>query len=236
MTDSITIVNEILHPRGSKYYRNSGICFPSDAFVVLGGDPGKGGAIVAMDKEGNIPWSMRNNLPIEEIGHVTWPDFLNSHIPIYGVMEEVHGRPPIRNGKAVSAGHASQFNFGDYTGRMKMLFAMGQFPFEIRPPIWWMNKLGLPKTQGDKKINKEFCEKLVEDRDLCGVNGRVTHATADAILLAECARLLAFEQDYWLSFKCPYNVFVPDEWITTEMIEKARRLHEKGPRKQRKKK
>lgn len=162
-------------------------------FVVVGGDPGKGGAMVAMDYKGNVVWGMRNNAPIEEIWHCTWPQFLLCHIPVFGIMEEVHGRPPMRNGRPVAAGHSSQFTFGVYKGIMLSMFAAGQFPFDIRPPMWWMKEVGMPKTGGDKKINKEFAIQLMEGRDLTGITGKIVHANADAILLAECARKIALK-------------------------------------------
>jgi hypothetical protein len=77
-------------------------------------------------------------------------------------------------------GTSSAFNYGRGYGAMQMALAAASIPFDIVVPRKWMAALSC-LTRGDKNISKRRAEQLFPGR-------RITHATADALLIAEYCR------------------------------------------------
>jgi len=73
-------------------------------------------------------------------------------------------------------GVVSAFSFGRGYGNLEMALTAAGIPFErVRPQVW-QKSLGC-MTKGDKNVSKRKAQELYPDR-------RVTHATADALLIA----------------------------------------------------
>ena len=93
----------------------------------------------------------------------------------HAVIEKVHSMP--------RQGVRSMFTFGQQYGFCRAMLIAHSFPFQAVAPNVWMREMGL-KTRGDKKVNYSRAQELFP-------NIRVTHAIADACLLAEYARRLS---------------------------------------------
>ena len=79
-------------------------------------------------------------------------------------------------------GAASMFQFGRGYGAIRMALVARDIPFDEATPLKWQNAMGC-LTHGDKNISKRRAQELFP-----GV--KVTHANADALLIAEYARRL----------------------------------------------
>lgn len=89
-------------------------------------------------------------------------------------IEQVHSSPQM--------GVKSAFTFGNGFGRLEMALTAAGIPFErVRPQVW-QKSLGC-MTKGDKNVSKRKAQELFPQL-------KITHATADAILLAEFGRRL----------------------------------------------
>jgi crossover junction endodeoxyribonuclease RuvC len=88
------------------------------------------------------------------------------------VLEKVHARP----GQGVS----SMFKFGSSFGELKMGLVASGIRFTQVMPAAWQKELSC-RTGGDKNITKTRAQELFPDM-------KITHAIADALLIAEFAR------------------------------------------------
>ena len=100
-------------------------------------------------------------------------EMFRSHDPsCFAMLESVHSFP--------GQGVASSFKFGMNFGMLKgFLYGFG-IPFELVTPQKWQKEIGC-LTGGDKNISKTKAQQLFPQI-------KVTHAIADALLLAEYAR------------------------------------------------
>ena len=90
------------------------------------------------------------------------------------VIEAVHSMP--------KQGVASSFKFGRSYGFLRGCLIASGIPFEEVTPQRWQKELGC-LSRGDKNVTKARAQQLFPSL-------KVTHATADALLLAEYARRL----------------------------------------------
>ncbi len=137
--------------------------------TFLGVDPGKSGAMALVGEDG------------EHIGHVklketprdVW-DWLSGHVESisYAVIEHVNAMP----GQGVS----SSFKFGENFGMCKGILIASSVRFELARPQRWMKNQGC-MTRGDKNVTKNRAQQLWP-------NVKITHAIADALLIADYAR------------------------------------------------
>jgi hypothetical protein len=87
-------------------------------------------------------------------------------------IELVHSSPQM--------GVKSAFTFGNGFGHLEMALTAAGIPFErVRPQVW-QKALGC-LTKGDKNVSKRRAQELFPQL-------KVTHATADALLIAEYGR------------------------------------------------
>ena len=134
---------------------------------VIGIDPGMSGGI-ALIKNGNAV--------VAKMGHTERDTYeiLQSyaeHEP-FAYIESVHSMP--------KQGVASSFKFGVNYGLLRgMLIAIG-IPFETVTPLSWQRYLRC-QSKGDKNITKAKAQELFP-------HIKVTHSTADALLIAEYGR------------------------------------------------
>jgi len=83
-------------------------------------------------------------------------------------LEQVHSSPQM--------GVVSSFTFGNGFGHLEMALTAAGIPFErVRPQVW-QKAMGC-MTKGDKNVSKRKAQELFPQI-------KVTHATADALLLA----------------------------------------------------
>ena len=88
---------------------------------------------------------------------------------IHAYIEQVHSSPQM--------GVKSAFTFGNGFGHLEMALTAACIPFaRIRPQVW-QKELGC-LTKGDKNVSKRKAQELFPSM-------KVTHATADALLIAK---------------------------------------------------
>lgn len=90
------------------------------------------------------------------------------------VLERVHSMP--------KQGHNGAFTFGRNYGAVQMALAATGIPFDLVTPQKWQQVMGC-RTKGDKNVSKRRAQQLFPGR-------QVTHAIADALLIAEFCRRL----------------------------------------------
>lgn len=91
---------------------------------------------------------------------------------VSAVIEQVHSMP--------GQGVVSSFKFGMSYGALRMALICSGIPFETVTPQKWQKELQC-LSRGNKNVTKKKAQELFPKL-------KITHATADAILLAEYAR------------------------------------------------
>lgn len=157
--------------------------------IFVGVDPGVSGGIAAVTTGGYVldVWKMpRTERDILEAfreiaGRVSVDG------PARAVLEHVHAGVFgfSRKGEDKSEqrmGVVSAFTFGEGIGRLKMALTAVGIPFEEVAPVTWQNFMGC-RSRGDKNITKARAQQLFPD-------WKITHAIADALLMADYCRRL----------------------------------------------
>ena len=145
--------------------------------ATLGIDPGAGGGhgVVGDTAESSFAWKMPPSAP------EAWAR-LRGEIAGEGVtdayLEVVHAMP--------GQGVTSMFNFGKNYGWCEMaLAALGIRTHLVRPKVW-QKEFGLLSKKGESKKDKKNRHKAEAMRLFPHI--KVTHALADALLIAEYGR------------------------------------------------
>ena len=143
----------------------------------IGIDPGKSGSICAIDSSGNAWVVVKTNKSYKEIYHEL-RDATCIKGKCFAVIENVHAMP--------GQGVASTFKFGESFGMLLGLLATTDVDYVKVSPAAWCKELGLKKSKEEsntdwKNRHKQLARKLFPEVD-------VTHATADALLIAEYCR------------------------------------------------
>ena len=143
----------------------------------LGIDPGKSGAICAINSDGNAWVVVKADRPYKEIYHELWHATCIKG-RCFAVIENVHSMP--------MQGVASTFKFGESFGMLLGLLATTDVDYVKVSPAVWCKELGLKKGKEEsntdwKNRHKQLAQELFPEVD-------VTHATADALLIAEYCR------------------------------------------------
>ncbi len=138
--------------------------------VWIGVDPGKKGGVGIISSGG---WSRVYKIP--ETEKDIWSLFENfknmGEIQI-ALIEKVHSMP--------QQGVKSVFSFGQNYGFLRACLIGNKIPFIEIAPGKWQRKLGC-LTKGNKNITKAKAQQLFP-------HIKITHATADAILIAYYAK------------------------------------------------
>lgn len=140
--------------------------------IYIGVDPGKSGAIAFLDPDTNKTWVVRCSETLKDLHDALMDVAVDCEGMAYCILEQVHAMP----GQGVS----STFKFGQSYGQLEALLICSGIPFERVTPVKWQNALGC-RSGGDKNITKAKAQELFP-------NMKITHKTADALLLAEYAR------------------------------------------------
>lgn len=140
--------------------------------ITIGIDPGANGGIAWIDYNGKacvekMPDSLQDLW--ELICDITsYPKSSIDGRSYKAYIEQVSSSPQM--------GVVSSFSFGRGYGNLEMALTAAGIPFErVRPQVW-QKALGC-MTKGDKNVSKRKAQELFPDR-------KITHATADALLIA----------------------------------------------------
>jgi len=147
--------------------------------LFLGVDPGKSGAIAAVGPTGLVHATCRLKETPADVW--AWLDGLKDDYepqPVFGLIEKVGSMP--------RQGVSSTFKFGYSAGMCEAFIVAAGIPHELITPVKWQNRMKC-RSGGDKNVTKQAAQRLWPGE-------RVIHATADAMLLAECARRIYNER------------------------------------------
>lgn len=156
----------------------------------LGIDPGVSGGIAALDEEGHIV--LKSPMPKTEAGiFETIARLGRRGAPlVLGAIEVVHSSPQM--------GVVSAFTFGRSYGALRMALTAAGVPFLECQPKVWQATMGVqyPKAaKGEKRPKRDKNVSKLRAIHLFGPNQHITHATADALLIASYARRAWREKD-----------------------------------------
>lgn len=151
--------------------------------IYIGIDPGKSGGIAWICDEKpcvmKMPetladlWEVVEGLALESMTRAAGPAAI-------AFIEDVQPGG-LHRGKQGSMGSKSAFTFGRGLGNLEMALTAARIPFHrVRPAAWQKDMRCL--TKGDKNVSKARAQELFPQL-------KITHATADALLIAEYGRL-----------------------------------------------
>ena len=142
----------------------------------IGVDPGKSGAICSVDEFGFPDVITKADATIRDI----WKSLSEVSInhSCKAAIELVNSMP--------NQGVASTFRFGESYGMLVGLLTAAEVPFIRVRPTAWCKELGLKRKQNESNTNwknrhKQLAQELFPEME-------ITHATADALLIAEYCR------------------------------------------------
>lgn len=141
--------------------------------IVLGIDPGASGGIAWINSHGDYGAVKMPETERDILEYLT-----GLHHEALAVVEVVAARP--------GAGVSGMFKFGMSYGGLRMAVIAAGFRLELVTPSAWQGKLNC-RTGGQKNITKALAQRLFP-------KVKVTHATADALLLAEYGRRFLLPQ------------------------------------------
>ena len=152
--------------------------------IFLGIDPGQSGGIAALGLMSG-PWASKfaeterdlfaqvvacGHDSREDIWVELWPT--KPRLDVFAVIERVHSMP--------KHGVTSSFKFGQSYGFLRGLLIASGIPFEEVTPQKWQKAMGC-LSRGDKNVTKRRAQQLFPEL-------KITHAIADALLIAEYGR------------------------------------------------
>jgi crossover junction endodeoxyribonuclease RuvC len=138
--------------------------------TIIGVDPGTNGGIAWITDGKPCVEKMPDTLQDlwELIQDIYSDTFIRNISTIKAYLEQVHSSPQM--------GVVSSFTFGNGFGHLEMALTAAGIPFErVRPQVW-QKAMGC-MTKGDKNVSKRKAQELFPSM-------KVTHATADALLIA----------------------------------------------------
>jgi crossover junction endodeoxyribonuclease RuvC len=146
--------------------------------IFLGIDPGKGGGLASVDDEGTAlrvdPMPITpQDLYLVILAHRDRQ--MEGRIPpgpVKCVLEYVSASPQM--------GVVSAFTFGRGYGNLEAFLVAADIPYDQVHPAKWQNVMQC-RTGGDKNISKARAQQLFPSI-------KITHAIADALLIAEYCR------------------------------------------------
>jgi Holliday junction resolvasome RuvABC endonuclease subunit len=139
--------------------------------LYIGIDPGKNGGIAVLKDGMAHTLSRLGRFDDYQISEWLY-ELSDEERPNLCIIEKVHSSPQM--------GVVSAFSFGVEYGRMKALCHYGMSLFCEVSPQRWQKSMGC-MTKGDKNVTKDLAQELFPDV-------HVTHANADALLIAEYCR------------------------------------------------
>jgi len=143
--------------------------------IFIGIDPGANGAMAVIQEDDTYEF------PFKQISMTLISSMLEDYSDkrdCFALIEKVHAMP--------GQGVVSTFNFGYNFGMLEGFLIGSGIPYDRVTPQKWQKNYGLFKLPGEthtdkKNRHKALAQKLFPDL-------KITHATADALLIAEYAR------------------------------------------------
>lgn len=145
--------------------------------LFIGVDPGKSGSIAFIDENTGQAWSFKLDCTDRDIAEGVRDALFTQDggaADAFAVLEAVHSSPQM--------GVKSAFTFGQSFGKLEMVLNCLGIRFEYVSPQKWQGDMKC-RTKGDKNVTKAAAQRLFPSL-------KITHANADALLLAEYARRL----------------------------------------------
>lgn len=136
--------------------------------IYVGIDPGKSGGVAWVDGLGLSALAKKTPASLGDI----WDLFKRGPRPARAVIEFVHSSPQM--------GVKSAFTFGEGYGAWLMALTAARIPYSVITPRRWQTALGC-LSGGDKNVTKARAQALFPALT-------ITHAIADALLIAEYCR------------------------------------------------
>ena len=156
--------------------------------IAVGIDPGVNGGIVALHGAGGevivaekMPDTERDILAVFRRIQVVAGNVPGDPHPIqwvHALLEHVHSMP--------DQGIVSAFTFGQGFGGLRMALTAVDIPFDLAGPRKWQPVVGVIYPPKIKKTEKKNISKARAQQLFPSV--KVTHALADALLIAEACR------------------------------------------------
>lgn len=138
----------------------------------VGIDPGILGGIAILDRSGAVVMALKMPATDRDVLGVFHEHQVRSDGVTRAVLERVSASPQM--------GVVSAFSFGKGYGALRMVLTASEIPFDEVTPAKWQQVMGC-RTGGDKNISKRRAQQLFPQLT-------ITHAIADALLLAEYGR------------------------------------------------
>jgi crossover junction endodeoxyribonuclease RuvC len=142
--------------------------------IVLGIDPGQSGGLAWISTNTDEALGNVHAVKMPETERDTWEWLCEFGAENFAVIEKVHSMP--------KQGVASVFKFGRSYGFLRGCLIASGIPFEEVTPQAWQKEMGC-LTRGDKNVSKAKAQQLFPTM-------KITHAVADALLLAAYAQRL----------------------------------------------
>lgn len=141
--------------------------------LFIGVDPGKSGAIAFIDTVSGDCWTVSNDSTLHDL----YQALIDAQVSIGGneshaIIEKVHSSPQM--------GVKSAFTFGQSFGQLEALLVGAGISYEYVSPAKWQGDMKC-RTKGNKNVTKAAAQRLFPKM-------KITHANADAILIAEYSR------------------------------------------------
>ena len=149
--------------------------------IYLGIDPGVGGGIAALDSRGQIVSLARMPATDEDLFAGLYELARNAEFDddsIVATLEFVRASPQM--------GVVSAFTFGRGLGALQMALQANRIPFDLVVPRKWQAALGVVYPRTATYVQKKNLTKARAQQLFPGIT--ITHATADALLIAEYCR------------------------------------------------
>jgi hypothetical protein len=141
--------------------------------IVLGIDPGASGGL-AIVQGGHGIYSVSDAVKMPATDADLWRFVNDCADADLCILEKVHAMP----GQGVS----STFKFGASWGTLRMAVIAAGIPLEEVTPRKWQPAIGVPSKKGETKTQHKNRLKARAQELFPGL--KITHATADALLLA----------------------------------------------------
>ena len=143
--------------------------------LFVGIDPGRSGAIAVVDATG----AALGTILLKETDQDVW-EWMLKMLGIGATARPGHFAVLERVGAMPRQGLSSTFKFGTSYGFCRGLLTANQIAYEEATPVSWQTAMKC-RTKGDKNVTKAAAQRLFP-------TVKITHANADALLIAEYAR------------------------------------------------
>lgn len=145
--------------------------------IFIGIDPGQSGGIAYVSEDQMDAGAIK--MPDTDQDLLDYLEEVDQKGQCHACLELVHSMP--------KQGVSSSFTFGEGYGKLQMALMAMKIPFTKVTPNKWQKELGC-QSKGDKNVTKARAQEIFTK--LTGGESpiKITHAIADALLLAEYGR------------------------------------------------